>query len=76
MVKKLFEDIGRYFMLMGKVFTHPNRFRACKHAEHRWLYSFYLRFYSLYLGRAHASLPSKEKEDRKAHRAGGECLRI
>ena len=25
MVKKLFEDIGRYFMLMGKVFTHPER---------------------------------------------------
>lgn len=25
MIKKFFEDIGRYFMLMGKVFSHPER---------------------------------------------------
>lgn len=25
MIRKFFEDIGRYFMLMGKVFSHPER---------------------------------------------------
>ena len=25
LIKRFFEDIGRYFMLMGKVFSHPER---------------------------------------------------